>query len=331
MDHYSYIFDAFGKTLKISGDWSPCLRDIISWYSMPMPEASAAPDLTMEISGASIEEMNRLIPLPAEEFRLRSGILAVNENIDYVSYSDNKRHWVDYAGAGRIMTDFENGSAASLVCSGIILPTYQKYLFSDHPLDRLLASRGIFSMHASCASVNGKGIAFTGRSGAGKSSAAFALMQKGMPILTDEKLFIFKKDEGYSGGAVSDIIKVRHDAISMLFPKPASCRKFDVIGEEHYFKLGTSESYNWQERVTLKALCMLEKTGAPKTEIMAINPTKLAGGLFPVTITGVSPRYRAEKFSFIMELLENIECRLVKFGTDMDDFARAVVELAENL
>jgi hypothetical protein len=152
-----------------------------------------------------------------------------------------------------------------------------------------------------------------------------------MPILTDEKLFIFKKEEGYSGGAVSDIIKVRHDAISMLFPKPASCSKFDVIGEEHYFKLGASDSYRWQDMVTLKALCMLEQTGAPKTEITAISPTKLAGGLFPVTITGASPRYRAEKFGFIMEVLENIECRLVKFGTDMDDFARAVEKLAESL
>ena len=317
--------------MKISGDWSPCLRDIASWYAMPRLETSMEPDLTMEISGASIEEINRLIPLPAEEFRLRSGMLAVNENIDYVSYSDNKRHWVDYAGAGRIMADFENGSAASLVCSGAMLPTYQKYIFADRPLDRLLASRGIFSMHASCVSVNGKGIAFTGRSGAGKSTAVFALMQKGMPILTDEKLFIFKKEEGYSGGAVSDIIKVRHDAISKLFPKPASCGKFDVIGEEHYFKLGTSESYNWQDSVTLKALCMLEQTGKPGTEITSVNPTKLAGGLFPVTITGVSPRYRAEKFGFIMELLEKIECRLIKFGTDMDDFASAVENLAASL
>jgi hypothetical protein len=32
-----------------------------------------------------------------------------------------------------------------------------------------------------------------------------------------------------------------------------------------------------------------------------------------------------------MEVLENIECRLVKFGTDMDDFARAVEKLAESL
>jgi hypothetical protein len=76
---------------------------------------------------------------------------------------------------------------------------------------------------------------------------------------------------------------------------------------------------------------MLEQTGKPKTEVKSINPTKLAGGLFPVTITSASPLFRAAKFGFIMEMLENIECRLVKFGTDMDDFAAKIEELAEAL
>jgi hypothetical protein len=81
--------------------------------------------------------------------------------------------------------------------------------------------------------------------------------------------------------------------------------------------------------VPLKALCLLEQTGEPKTEITAINPIKLVGGLFPVTITSVPPRYKAAKFEFIMEMVENIECRLVKFGTDMDDFTAKIQELAE--
>jgi hypothetical protein len=32
-----------------------------------------------------------------------------------------------------------------------------------------------------------------------------------------------------------------------------------------------------------------------------------------------------------MEMLENIECRLVKFGTDMDDFAAKIGDMAETL
>lgn len=331
MNKYSYVFNAFGKSLKIFGNWAPCLCDIASWYAMPRLEVSKVTDLTIEISGASTEEINKLIPLPADKFKLRSGIMAVNENFDYASYTEGNRHWMDYAGAGRILTDFENGSATSLICNEAMLPTYQKYLFADHPLDRLLASKDIFSMHASCASLNGKGIAFTGNSGAGKSTATFALMQKGIPILTDEKLFILKKDGGYSVSAMSDIIKVRQDVISKFFPQPGAGKKFDVIGEEHYFKLGTSELYRWQDRVNLKALCMLEQTGNSRTEITTINPTKLAGGLFPVTITSISPQFRAEKFGFIMEMLENIECRLIKFGTDMDNFSRAVENLAVSI
>lgn len=330
MKNYSYLFDAFGKPLRIFGDWAPCLKDMGSWYTMPRLEGSRAPELALEIAAADRAEMERRMPLPAPEYKIRSGVMVTNQNYDFATYVDGKRQWVDYAGAGRTMLDFDTGCAVSLICSDAMLPTYQKYLFADHPLNKLLTSRGIFSLHASCASVRGKGIAFTGDSGAGKSTAAFALMQKGMPIITDEKLFIFK-DAGYSAGSISDIIKVRHDAISKFFAAPDSCHEYDVIDEEHYLKVGRSKISAWQNRVPLSALCLLEQTGKPETEVTAVKPTRLVGGLFPVTITGVNPQYRAVKFEFIMEMVENIECRLVKFGTDMDDFTAKIEELAEKL
>jgi hypothetical protein len=330
MEKFSYTFNTFGKSLKVSGDWAPCLKDICSWFALPQITEPDEPDITMEMSGADMAEIERLMPLPGTEYRIRSGIMSINRDFDYSIYSDGQMYWTDYDGAGRILLDLGRGSAVSLICGGGMLPTYQKYLFADHPLDKLLASKDIYSLHSSCASVNGKGIAFTGNSGAGKSTAAFALMQKGLPILTDEKLFIFK-DAGYSAGAVSDIIKVRLDAISRFFTRPDSSHEYDVISGEHYIKLGGSKIYHWQDRVPLRALCMLEQTGEPGTEVLAINPTKLAGGLFPVTMTSVIPQHRAAKFGFIMEMLEDIECRLIRFGTDMDDFASKVEKLAETL
>ncbi|HUN54993.1 MAG TPA: hypothetical protein VMU29_07555 [Smithella sp.] len=330
MKTYSHTFNAFDKPLRIFGDWAPCLSDLRSWYAMPLFTGSDAPELTLEVAGAVMEDIERIIPLPEMEYKIRSGIMMVNQNYDYATYAKGCMHWIDYAGAGRIMIDFEKGSALSLICGDAMLPTYQKYLFVEHPLDKLLTSKGIFSMHASCAQVFGKGIAFTGNSGAGKSTAAFALMRKGMPILTDEKLFIFK-DKGYAAGSISDIIKVKDDVISNFFASPGSCREYDVIAEEHYLKLGGSKETAWQSLAPLKVLCMLEQTGLPETEVKAVSPTRLAGGLFPVTITGASPQFRAAKFGFITEMLENIECRLVKFGTDMNDFAAKIEELAQAL
>ncbi|MFZ2397306.1 MAG: hypothetical protein WAW31_01330 [Smithella sp.] len=316
--------------MKIFGDWDPCLKDICSWYAMPPSQKSDQPEFSLEISGVKSEEMERLIPLPGAEYKIRSGIMAANQNFDFTSYINGSRQWVDYAGAGRIMIDYGKGSAVSLMCSKAMLPTYQKYLFADYALDKLFTSKGIFSMHASCASVGGKGIAFTGNSGAGKSTSAFALMQKGMPILTDEKLFIFK-NAGYTAGSVSDIIKVRYDVLSKFFTAKKECQEYDVIAGEHYLKLGCSKKSSWQNRVPLKALCLLEQTGELKTEIKNVNPTKLVGGLFPVTITGASLQYKEAKFGFITEMLENIECRLVKFGTDMEAFAVKIQELAEGI
>jgi hypothetical protein len=328
---YSYIFDAFGRPLKISGDWDPCLKDICSWYAMPRIKESNEPALSLEIAGADIDGMEGRIPLPPTEYKTKTGIIAANQNFDFSSYSDGNRQWVDFAGAGRILLDYGKGTALSLIHGDAMPSTYQKYLFCDYPLVKLFTSRGIFSMHASCASVNGKGIAFTGISGAGKSTAAFALMQKGMPILTDEKLFVLKNDAGYRAWSVSDIIKVHDDAMSRFFAAPDSCREYDVIAGEHYLKLGGSKKSLWLNTAPLKAMCLLEQTGKPETQVTAVNPTKLAGGLFPVTITAVQSQHKAAIFEFMMDMIENVECRLVRFGTDMDDFAAKIQELAEKL
>jgi len=239
---YSYIFDAFDRPLKIFGDWDPCLKDLCSWYSMPLSKASNKPDFSLEIAGTDMDEMERRIPLPVTEYKTKSGIIAANQNFDFASYLDGNRQWIEFAGVGRIVLDYSKGSAVSLIQGDAMPPTYQKYLFCDLPLGKLFASRGIFSIHASCASVNGKGIAFTGMSGAGKSTAAFALMQKGMPILTDEKLFILKKDAEYRAWSVSDIIKVHNDALSRFFAAKQEYHEYDVIAGEHYLKLGGSKN-----------------------------------------------------------------------------------------
>ena len=330
MGDYRHTFDLFGKNLNISGNWDSCLQDISLWYALPRLEESIKPDLSMEIAGADIEEMENHIPLPENEFKIKSGIMMANQNFDYAIYADGNKYWMDLTGVGRMMIDYDKSRALSVINGNSMPPTYQKYLFLDYPLDKLLTSKNIYSIHASCAAVNGKGIAFTGNSGAGKSTAAFILMQNGMPILTDEKLFVYKTAE-YFGGSVSDIIKVRQGAMAKFFAFLDLLHQYDEIAGEHYLKLGSSQKSLWTNSVPLKVLCLLEQTGEPKTEVRSVSPTKLVGGLFPVTITSANPQHRAAKFSFILEMLENIECRLVKFGTDMDDFVNKINELSETL
>jgi hypothetical protein len=330
MGNYLYTFDAFGKTLNISGNWDSCLKDISSWYAMPQMDEVNAPDLSLEITGAGIREMDNFIPLPGNDFKIKSGILTASHDFDYAIYAKDNKHWVDYSGVGRVLIDFDKSVAFSVLCSNAMFPTHQKVLFADYSLDKLLTSKGIYSLHASCASVNGKGIAFTGTSGAGKSTAAFVLMQKGMPILTDERLFVYKS-VGYCAGTVSDVIKVRQDAMSKFFAVPDLFHKYDEIAGEHYLKLGSSKKSLWTNSVPLKVLCLLEQTGESKTEVRSVSPTKLVGGLFPVTITSANPQYREAKFRFILDMLENIECRLVKFGTDIDDFVNKIYKLSETM
>jgi hypothetical protein len=58
----------------------------------------------------------------------------------------------------------------------------------------LLLQRGCFTIHASAVAMGGEGILFLGDSGAGKSSLAIALHQRGYPIVTDDLAGIIERE-----------------------------------------------------------------------------------------------------------------------------------------
>lgn len=58
----------------------------------------------------------------------------------------------------------------------------------------LLAQRGVFTLHASAVAIRGTAVAFLGEKGAGKSTTAAALLQRGHPLLTDDVLAIGNVD-----------------------------------------------------------------------------------------------------------------------------------------
>lgn len=69
----------------------------------------------------------------------------------------------------------------SLALSGIVMAA-------------LLYQRGCFITHGSAVSISGQGILFLGDSGAGKSSLAIALHQRGYPIVTDDLAVIVERN-----------------------------------------------------------------------------------------------------------------------------------------
>ncbi len=69
---------------------------------------------------------------------------------------------------------------------------------------------------------------------------------------------------------------------------------------------------------------IFEKTNLARSRAEKINPAGVAGDLFPVTMGNYLPEETSEKFNFLMDLLDSINCYRVYFGTDMENFARCI-------
>lgn len=63
-----------------------------------------------------------------------------------------------------------------------------RFLLTGSALSALLQQRGIVTLHASAVVINDQAVAFFGQSGAGKSTAATALVERGFPLVTDDVL-----------------------------------------------------------------------------------------------------------------------------------------------
>lgn len=62
------------------------------------------------------------------------------------------------------------------------------------PCPELLAHDGQLRMHASCVAVAGRAIVIAGESGAGKSSLALALIERGASLIADDQTLLIQHD-----------------------------------------------------------------------------------------------------------------------------------------
>lgn len=67
-------------------------------------------------------------------------------------------------------------------------PDMVRFMLTGSALSALLQQRGIVTLHASAVVINDRAVAFFGQSGAGKSTTATALVERGFALITDDVL-----------------------------------------------------------------------------------------------------------------------------------------------
>lgn len=326
----SRFYDFLGIVIEIRANSEAWADFAESYLFMARRGRTAQPGIKLSLSEVPTAAALSSIPLPGEEYLVEEGNLLLNRPVPFKILAAGHRRWADYEGYGRVCIDYASGeSSACRVRDSGIHPVYDSIVLVSNVLTSLLVKAGFYSVHASCVSVGGTGVLFTGQSGRGKSTAAYAMLRQGCPIISDDRALIYKARDSYLGAAITDVFKLRRQAVEDFFPELARERPLDVLEGEYYYKVGQAGSpLRFKVSTPVSMVMILEQTGKPESRITKINPARVVGELFPVTLSTADPYNTGRKFNYLMDFLNAVDCYQVSFGTSMEKFAGAVEKLA---
>ncbi len=328
----SRCYDALGYKIKISTNSTVWADEAARYVALPPVSAEVESDIDLILIETDSAAVDEYIDLPGEEMKAAENTLILNREVPFKTYIDNDRRlrWVDFIGYGRMFLDYEKGKAIAVrfVQNGITRH-YSNILFVYNNINSLLSRFQFYEVHASSVRVGSKGLLFTGHSGRGKSTACCALLQKGYPVLSDEKILLYATGQGqYGGVSISDVIKIREQAVQRFFPDLVQQEPLCQTEGEYSFKVGQIHSQAWLASASIDYLLVVQQSGEEKTRLERISPARVVGEFFPVTLKHYERFALDEKFHFLMDFLNSVPCYQLFFGTDMDDFVLQIEGLA---
>ena len=238
-----------GAAVEIETDYSVCswrFRSAITLEGAPLwlPSARAAVDVELKLG-----------PVPPVECAEPVGVIV----------NGPAHATVVAAGIGRFLVS--NGRSIT----ADILPTAQpgpvETMILGPVLGALSYQRGIVSLHSNAILVHGRVVALSGRSGAGKSSLAAVLIQRGHRLISDDVLPVLKTPDGCWGLPSNQNLRLWGTTLEFLGqPKDGLRRAADGEREKYFLSSPEKTARSWP----LAALVWLE-SGIAETEALNLQ------------------------------------------------------------
>ncbi len=330
--HLKEIFYRVLKSgVRIASNSLEWLESLDSFLCLNREDPFSAREVELTVLLTPAAGINEVVTLPDRIFMKNEVPSFLGPESSYRLFALENVSWSDWGGYGRIRTEREAGKALAVINSESRWdPFFSVLLFGYNALMGLLYRGGLFSVHASCASVGGKGVLFAGQSGSGKSTAACAMLRRGHALVSDDRALLSQQGS-YRALNISDVFKIREEALLKFFPALRSIVPFHHVLDEYYYKIKKLPDLSYVPDTSVSALMVLDKTGTAGSSIERVHPAKVVKDLFPVTMNPYDPEQTEGKFRFLMDMLKKVPCFSVSFGTDMDLFAERVEQIAQGI
>lgn len=287
------------------------------FYATYQELPSEASDIVFSICDA---RENMLPALDKNARLVKSSTIVVEDDIDFKIYEHEEKLWYLYQDTAGVCIDFKsNKIILSLSGMPFSFAYYNVLLFFLYPLGILLENLGYPRVHASCIDTGKQAILFTGQSGSGKSTAAFAAAAGGGSIISDDVTFLKKTGTSYKVDTITRLVKLRSDTIDRFFPELLDNEFLKSDEGELYFDVADINDRKPESSI-LNGIVILEKTNDKYSDMKKIHPTKVIPHLFPSSLPINNSKFTQRKFIFLSDLLNEVHCYNARFGTDMTDF-----------
>ncbi|MDD3894752.1 MAG: hypothetical protein PHU36_07020 [Syntrophomonadaceae bacterium] len=322
-------FNLSGVITAINSNDQHWLEELKKSISSPAVHNSSKAELEIDLIEIENEAIEKVLPLPGDEYKFEEASVMLDQLVTITSYQREEETWQEIKGYARIHNDYKQrrGVIYRLKERRIVNPFFADSFFAVNLIQKMMSCFKFHTIHASCAEINGQGVIITGPGGRGKSTSAYALARRGHPLLNDEKILL-KLNSSYQASSVSDIFKIRKNAIDRFFPELLSAKPIYRPDEDEFcFKAGIMPGMQITVASSADILIILHQVNQPESTAKMINPARVVGELFPVTMNPRNKKSTADKFEFLTDFLQQVTCYQIDFGFDMDKFAELIEDL----
>jgi hypothetical protein len=171
-----------------------------------------------------------------------------------MDYSDGVQFWIDRACTNIWCTFPERLTIADAAV----------YLLGP-VLGLLLRLRGVVCLHASAVGLGGRAVAFVGPPGAGKSTTAAALGQRGHAIISDDIVAVDERRGGFFAFPAHPYLGLWPESVAMLFGAETKVPEFASTWDKGRFSLSEHDLQFQKESLPFGAIYLLgERTPDPR-------------------------------------------------------------------
>jgi len=241
-------------------------------------------------------------------------------------YHQGSLRFMEVDGRARVVADVERRTAVGFAASELLQTDWLITNLFFYPLwGQLLKEAGIFPLHAAGLSREGHACLFLGRSGSGKSTLTLHLVKSGYGLLSDDTVFLRKKDGGVEVLSFPEEINVSEQTVKLI-PELSRVQKFTVNELRQKSSFSIEELYPGCVVDSAEPALMVfpQIAEVESTQVVQMSQTEALAQSMRYGYFFLDPSTTGKHFEILSLLAKQTRCFRLYSGSDQEELGKVV-------